>query len=88
MPGMHQSKRKQILVCSHGGWSFYHGWQFGNVTTLKARAQGVVTLQEQHKPVPGTKVCATAPADIHPSGILPRGSGVLFLWKVGNHGSE
>lgn len=49
---------------------------------------GVVALEEQHKPIPDTKACATAPPNIHPSGILPRGSGALFLGKVGNQGSE
>lgn len=48
---------------------------------LKARAECMVTLEEQQNPVPDSN-------NIHPSGIYPQGSGVLFLWKVGNQGSE
>lgn len=88
IPGMHQCKRKQILVCFYGVWIFYHGCQDGNTTVLKACAHWVETLQEQHKLVPDTRAGATASPNMHPSGILLQKSRVLFLWKVGNKGSE
>lgn len=85
MPGLHQSKRKQILVCSsHGGWIFLP-WLVGwDITMLRTRAQRVVTLQEQPKPVPDTKPIPLLP-------FIPLASScgeVGLLWKVGHQCSE
>ena len=90
MPGMHRSKRKQMLVCSsRRGWGFTVVGRMGTSSCSRHLQDGWSrSSSSTHLPV--HDMCATATADTHPSDIPKRGSGpaAIFPLKVGNRCSE
>lgn len=66
MPGMHQSKRKQMLVCSsHGGWVFTMVGRMGTSSCSRHPHEGW-SHSRSSTSLPVHDTCATATANSHP----------------------
>lgn len=90
MPGIHQSKRKQVLVCSsHRGWVFTVVGRMQTSSRSRHLHEGWSCFRSSTN-LPIHDTSATAIANSHPSDISPEGSVVVtvFPLKVGNRSSE